>query len=773
MFRRYPSTLLILITFIRFGSSLLITDEIISNIRNIISKTINDESRKYSKSLTSSCISTINKVLDTTDNSYLTKLYLDMSTLYGDVNYYRFCYNTIYPSNSINNNTRSISNYDTLTFMVFKFKLYPDSTIDKRDISYNSFYKAFGICVPRGCTPNEYKKIFLDLNETYGIIMNAIPEESFLIDLGENSEHNYLFLKIIIPIIGLLFILFQFLIFIPKFFVGKCFFKKDKKKLNNFMRCFFIPDNVNDLFELNRENNANNENGISFIAGLRGIFMLFMICGLAFKNIYFNPLKMYSNKVFQNILENPFFSFLFFLMKISYKVLYSISGFCLSYKFIFFLDNISETKVDEEESIVDEDKEDDGDNIFSIVNFKEEKKEKSLIDKKEISLKHFFFFISRQIYKYIFFVCSFLFLIFFYFDITIPLIRKGQFTNYLRGLILLEWNPQRLLSTIFLIPQTCPYFDHYFNHFTPVANELIFFLIGSCLLYFCYTHNKRLDLILIILTIILIVAKICTFIGIWFSNEDNRFYPAKDFMQADYSFLKEASYFNLSFYFIGMFFGIGNYTMQKTGMEYKLKNFMVIPHKLINFFRQGKYSILKRIINFIIAILFLVFIIFSFDIAKSFLKNESNNFFGEFWVNIFNLFNGELSILCIFNFIIPAFYFEHPIFSGYLTKGFFKFTSRTYFSFLLIGAFNVNYYFYVSESRIPERAMYLIYLCSICFCSTIVISILLVIFFEIPLKKINKFIVHQLETKQKKEKTVNDILCDFPEKELDNKLFKE
>ena len=120
MFRCYSSTLLILMTFIRIGSSLLITDEIISNIRNIISKTINDESRKYSKSLTSSCVSTINKVLDTTDNSYLTKLYLDMSTLYGDVNYYRFCYNSIYPSNSINNNTRSISNYDTLTFMVFK-----------------------------------------------------------------------------------------------------------------------------------------------------------------------------------------------------------------------------------------------------------------------------------------------------------------------------------------------------------------------------------------------------------------------------------------------------------------------------------------------------------------------------------------------------------------------------------------------------------------------------------------------------------------------------
>ena len=75
------------------------------------------------------------------------------------------------------------------------------------------------------------------------------------------------------------------------------------------------------------------------------------------------------HKVFQNILENPFFSFLFFLMKITYKVLYSISGFCLSYKFIFFLDNISETKVDEEESIVDEDKEDDGDNIFFIVNY--------------------------------------------------------------------------------------------------------------------------------------------------------------------------------------------------------------------------------------------------------------------------------------------------------------------------------------------------------------------------------------------------------------------
>ena len=64
-----------------------------------------------------------------------------------------------------------------------------------------------------------------------------------------------------------------------------------------------------------------------------------------------------------------------------------------------------------------------------------------------------------------------------------------------------------------------------------------------------------------------------------------------------------------------------------------------------------------------------------------------------------------------------------------------------------MSSFFVNSFFFVSESRVPERVFFLLYLCSVCFCSTFLFSLVIVIFFEIPMKKINQFIIHEMEDK--------------------------
>lgn len=462
---------------------------------------------------------------------------------------------------------------------------------------------------------------------------------------------------------------------------------------------------------------------------------------------------MYSRNNFDVLLNSPFFSFLFFIMKFSFKMLYSLSGFCLSYKFLFYLENEIERKDDSEE----EKEDDDNDNQVDLLiqnDLLQGNPVPLLITtpKNNITIKYYFYFIGRQAYKYIFFVCTLLYIIFFYMDIVVPQTRKGQFINYLRGVFLSEWTTKIILSTIFLIPSTCSYFELYYNHFTPVANEMLFFILGALLIYYCFTRNKRLDIILIIISIIGIAIKIIAFNIVWFTNKDNRFYPAKDYMQSDYSYLRNSSYFNLSNFCIGMFFGIGNFTLQKTGMDYKMKDFMILPHNIINFFREGSCPLIKRVISSIIALLVIIFIIFFYNFTLLFnMNNLSSIFFGTYWVNMFNLFDSEIALICFYACILSGFYFEGAFLSRSITKGFFRFVSKSYFTFIMMCSFLVNSFFFVSESRVPERVFFLLYLSSVCFCSTFLFSLVIVVFFEIPMKKINQFIIHQMEDKSIKD----------------------
>ena len=743
---------LLFLFLLHFTSSYIITNKIINDIRDIINITITNDTRKHSKILSQSCRDTLSKTLDPNDDSFLIKLYRDLSPMYGDVSSYTFCYNNVYLSNDGKNTTGAITNYDTLTYMIFKYKYFPSSNSDQSSITYNSFYKALGVCVPRGCSVEEYNNILFDLNDTYHIINNVDLSVTSFIDLGEKIEPKYLILKLIIPVISLLLLMCQFLLAIPKKMFSLCI-KRGRKTVNKFVSCFSMPQNIKEVFGMEKESSIYNDNGISFIAGFRGIIMILLVFGLVFKNIYINPLQMYSKNNFEYLLNNSFFSFLFFIMKFSYKMLYSLSGFCLSYKFLFYLENESERKNDNEEE-----KEEDNNQVDLLIqndlNDLSEQNPVTLLltpQKHNITIKHYFYFIGRQVYKYIFFVCVLLFIIFFYMDVVVPKIREGQFINYLRGVFLSEWNTKIILSTIFLIPSTCSYFELYYNHFTPIANEMLFFILGALLIYYCFTRNKRLDIILIIIIIIGVALKITAFNIVWFMNKDNRFYPAKDYMQSDYSYLRSSSYFNISYYCIGMFFGIGNFTLQKTGMDYKMKNFMILPHTIINFFREGSCPLIKRGLSFIIAFLVLIFIAFFYNFTLLFnMNNLSKVFFGTYWVNMFNLFNSEVALICFYSCILTAFYFEDSFLSRGLTKGFFRFVSKSYFSFIMMSSFFVNSFFFVSESRVPERVFFLLYLCSVCFCSTFLFSLVIVIFFEIPMKKINQFIIHEMEDKSLK-----------------------
>ena len=84
---------LLFLFLLHFASSYIITNKIINDIRDIIKITITNDTRIHSKTLSQSCRDTLAKTLAPNDDSFLIKLYRDLSPMYGDVSSYTFCYN--------------------------------------------------------------------------------------------------------------------------------------------------------------------------------------------------------------------------------------------------------------------------------------------------------------------------------------------------------------------------------------------------------------------------------------------------------------------------------------------------------------------------------------------------------------------------------------------------------------------------------------------------------------------------------------------------------
>ena len=81
--------------------------------------------------------------------------------------------------------------------------------------------------------------------------------------------------------------------------------------------------------------------------------MILLICGLVLKNIFVTPIKKYTEEDFENYMAQFFYSFLFFCMKFGYKFLYSLSGFTLVYKMLFYLDNEVKSQGKDADDLID------------------------------------------------------------------------------------------------------------------------------------------------------------------------------------------------------------------------------------------------------------------------------------------------------------------------------------------------------------------------------------------------------------------------------------
>ena len=99
-----------------------------------------------------------------------------------------------------------------------------------------------------------------------------------------------------------------------------------------------------------------------------------------------------------------------------------------------------------------------------------------------------------------------------------------------------------------------------YNFYMPI-NEIFFFLFGTILISFVYKYKLRLDYIII--GIILNIFALKVVLSIVYFYKKSQMYTTTDYYFFDFGIYFLNPLYNLSYFLIGMFFGLINYSIQK------------------------------------------------------------------------------------------------------------------------------------------------------------------------------------------------------------------
>ena len=269
---------------------------------------------------------------------------------------------------------------------------------------------------------------------------------------------------------------------------------------------------------------CNNTNGLKYIGGLMGVSILLTILGQIYLILYNLPMKDFGKSNFYSLYKKFFYSFFFIGLRYSPRILFSCSGYMLSFKFLSFIEKDSN--------------------------------------------RYFYKFFGRHFFKYIILVIIILFGRHSYYPL-ISIISGIQPINELFNenvLSIPKKSSEFFLSLLtinsFVINKIENRVQHYLTDFfwMPI-NEIIFFIIGTILISIGYKYKLRVDYFIIILAIVLYIFKIASYYCYY--NFKEEIYTTLYYYMFDYGELMLSPFFNLSYYLIGMYFGLINYTVEK------------------------------------------------------------------------------------------------------------------------------------------------------------------------------------------------------------------
>lgn len=749
-------------------------------IKSVLYSSITDNHQ-----ISSSCYDSFLNAINNKDDSYITKIITDSGKNKNDLGSFQDCLNIDYGSHIAN----STSILDNLTYIIIQI----DQSQSKEGFTLSENEKAkylFGICIPKGCNETEYKNIFLSANEITGIFPLLNENEIIVYDMTKD-RFSFLYLLNWIPILlTLFFMLFSIFKSLPIFFFHPLFYKRGTEINNKIASCFILSNNNEEILSSNEggKHLVTNETGLSVLKGIRGIAILTIIVSLTFKQLYINPVKIYVQDLFDQLLTNFSFSIIIFGEKFGVSICYAISAFTMTFKIINFLDYEIET-IDEENDLINNNESCSNEKYISlnledsslmqnnqsiICNLLNENNDKELPPLNETNIyekyrakikkKTWIKFIAKQGYKYLMFISCVFYFKFSQYEPIVLLSNPGPVWLYFKDVILDKFEWKHIFANIFLYS---PFSNTTFSSIDPfgiIYNEIILFIICSLIVFISFKKNLRLDIIVICLFVFCELAKCALFLVLNLPEDPKeRFYPSMFYQESNKKFILSNPFYNFPSALVGIFYGLINNVIQNSSTTVKSKKFLTIPKAIVKFLTN------RKIWGYVICILSLLIFLFStlvFYIGINiYINDQIESFFFYYWINFISLYSVDIGIFFMFLFVIFLFLTGENFFISFLEHDYWNLVERPYYSFLIVINMISYFIFYQIESRIKIEFF------NVCFFSLLIIvlslfgNMILFVFVEIPLKKVNKLLVNVDNNKRKQ----NSMQQQYPPKKNDDK----
>ena len=530
----------------------LLSYTLLGNIKNDINKKLNN-SYEYNENIS---------------EYYINKFLYDSTKDKNDILKYDYCIRTKISDDKIINKP---------IFMTYLIDMTQKNENSIRNGTYfEDFYFTLGFCLPQGAK-SEKNKFIIDGNASYYFcedraytyIMNIIlsifihvndKQEIISIELKNDMNDWKYFYKLIpffiflIPIFIYLFLKLYNVIVIKKkakvLMVDQSRNKKVgngdkdndnvniKKNEKEFKKVKIVPkwynvlneffnyaNNYKDLFDFDSEESRNNNIGdLIYIKGLMGISIILTIMGQLYL-IFFNlPMKEFGQYQFYYLINNLLYIFPFIGLRYSPRIIFSCTGFILTYKYLTYL-------------------------------------------KRGTGFYHIFKFIFRQLYKYLILIN----LIFFAkFSLNFIISNFSDFTPMIKifnkiMLSNIEFSIKSILNLFtiksYFIDKREQIYHNLMDYYWIAFNEIFYFIFGTILISIGYVYKSRIDFFIIFLALSLYIGKIIFYYII--KRKNKYFYTTLYYYLFDFGIVMTNPLFNLSYFLIGMYFGLINYSIRK------------------------------------------------------------------------------------------------------------------------------------------------------------------------------------------------------------------
>ena len=254
----------------------------------LFQKLLLNSTQSLQGSISPNCIDAFNKAYNGSDWSlFMHKFVTDSSKNKADLGSYRDCHETNYDVYNVS--TSSI--HDNLTYVILNIEI--DTNISVASADYSEGEYIIGVCVPSGCTIDDYKRIFIYINNVFEMFGNLSYDSSIrTFDMKTDKRKDISWFAFVPPSIILLFASFSLFPIIPSYLLNPFFKSRVTNSRNRIKNCFRLFYNSKEILSAGNTKDRHlsiNDTGINIYQGIRSITYIVFILGVVFVQIFISP----------------------------------------------------------------------------------------------------------------------------------------------------------------------------------------------------------------------------------------------------------------------------------------------------------------------------------------------------------------------------------------------------------------------------------------------------------------------------------------------------